>query len=404
MNAVAIAELAVSLAPDELRKALCAFHRAHPLLRTRIRTADERVHFEWSDRPIDFRVVAHPAWGRELHRELDTHFSASEGPLARCTLVVTGTDTSVVILSIHHCICDGLTIVLVLQQLLRQVAGLPVEYASGPLPKGVHDHFSAELRSPRASVQAVTAMRQDRSGLGEPAVFPFHDRSPKPRVSHFDQLVVGRGDLPLLLADLRAAGVGMQGYLAAAALRSAAHLLDDDADHTVCLLTPTDLRRLVAPPIPYGTVTLAIGILSSPYRVRGGEDPELAPLVSRQTRAELARGQSHVFYRLARASGFAPTEDGVQSFSRWLAGTPQHVTLSNLGIAPHDEDPPWLASIHAVVPASSNQLAFIAADTYRGRLLIDVATDSARLPAEKREQFLSAMARLTGSVRRPIPL
>src|SRR6202034_3332582 len=98
----------------------------------------------------------------------------------------------------------------------------------------------------------------------------------------------------------RSQGDTVKGVLAAAALESCLGLFDEPEDRMLCLAIPTDLRQRVVPPLSDEGVFCAVGLLCTPYLVHPTSNPDLGRQVSEQTDREVARGESHLFYRFAR--------------------------------------------------------------------------------------------------------
>lgn len=158
----------------------------------------------------------------------------------------------------------------------------------------------------------------------------------------------------------------------------------------VCLATPTDLRRRVEPPLGDDTVMLATGMLCTPYTV-GAADDVLARAITEQTRREIDRGESHLFYRFAHADRFPASDDGIAAFAAALASAPQNVAVSNMGVLDDADDPTWVRWIGSTLGTSSNQPAFLTAVTYRGQLVLLLTTDEARLQAGAADAMVAAV-------------
>jgi hypothetical protein len=116
------------------RRALDAVQRRHPLLRVCISAASpEAPEFRYlSSSQIPLRVMrcdTAPDWQREMAKELATPLLSEDMPLVRAVLMheVSG---STIILAMHHAIADGLSIALVVRDLLQALSGA----ALGSLP------------------------------------------------------------------------------------------------------------------------------------------------------------------------------------------------------------------------------------------------------------------------------
>jgi hypothetical protein len=180
-------------------------------------------------------------------------------------------------------------------------------------------------------------------------------------------------------------------------LQAGAALFATGEPRWLCLASATDLRPRVEPPLALDDAQVAIGMLCTPYLVSEATTDTLGGTIGAQIAREVARGESHLFYRFARIGTFAPTEEGFTAFSRWVDATPQNITVSSLGKIDDAGDPPWVRRITTTMPAGSNQLSFITSATYRGELVLNVSTDAAKLPADLSDRFVAEIAARTGA-------
>ena len=88
---------------------------------------------------------------------------------------------------------------------------------------------------------------------------------------------------------------------------------------------------------------------------------------------------------------YPASDEGVASFATAFASAPQNVAVSNLGVLDDGGDPPWVRSIGFALGTSSNQPAFLAAATYRGRLVLHLTSDEARLQAGAADAIVAAL-------------
>jgi hypothetical protein len=245
----------------------------------------------------------------------------------------------------------------------------------------------------------LAAIRAERKGQPPPDDLPFHDRHSRVTHARHDMLVIEGDDLAALLVKAKAAQATVTGYMDAAFLESVAALFDDDDDHWITLASATDLRPRVDPPLPHDDMQLAVGLVATPYLVSSEARATLARDIGEQIRREVERGESHLFYRFARTAAYPPTADGVEAFAKWVDSTPQNVTLSSTGVQDDTGDPPWAHSITATMIPGPNQLAFTAVTTYRGKMILNVSTDVAKLPPELADRFVEGIVtRLGGHV------
>ena len=131
-----------------------------------------------------------------------------------------------------------------------------------------------------------------------------------------DKLVLDADAAWDLVARARAAGVSVTGTIDAALLQATATLFEPSEPRVLFLASPTDLRPRVEPPLPADDVMLAIGMLCTPYLVSEESSDTLAGDIGRQISREVARGESHLFYRFARTGAFPRRTPGSSRSSR----------------------------------------------------------------------------------------
>ena len=403
VNAVLIAELSRRIDPDSVVRALAALQRRHPLLRARIGVVDSGPAFVEVAGAIPFTELPVSDGGSlPIPFLMEIPFEPAPSPVARCVyLPVEGEDRSALVLVVHHAMMDGSAAVNLLQQLARLVdaGGDGDLLVPGALPPPLHERFPETLRSPRAVVEVLSEVRAERAGQAAPSAFPFHARDVTEQVPRHDKLVLDAEAARDLVTRARAAGASVTGAVDAALLEATASMFEPRGARVILLASPTDLRPRVEPPLPADDVMLAIGLLCTPYLVSEEGRDTLAGDIGRQITREVARGESHLFYRFARTGTFPATDAGIESFRAWVAETPQNVTLSNLGIVDDAGDPPWVTSLSALMVPGPNQVAFVCAATYRGRIVLHVATDAAKLPAALAERLVSGFAERLGARR-----
>jgi hypothetical protein len=261
----------------------------------------------------------------------------------------------------------------------------------------LHSRYPPEIAAPRKVVEVLSAVRAERERQLPPDDFPFHDRLAPATNPRHDLLVVSGDDLGDLLAAAKAAGATVTGWIDAAFLESAAALFGDDAPHQLCLASATDLRPRVEPPLPFDDMQLAIGMVCTPYLVSEATRDSLAREIGDQIAREVARGESHLFYRFARTATYPPTDEGVASFAKWVDSTPQNITVSSVGRKDETGDPAWLRRITSTMVPGPNQFSFTAAITYRDEMTLNVSTDAAKLPAALADRYVEGLATRLGA-------
>ncbi|HEY1987839.1 MAG TPA: hypothetical protein VGG43_00065 [Acidimicrobiales bacterium] len=415
MNLVTGAVLDRRLEPEIISAALRAVQRVHPWTRARIEIVDKQPIFVevTGEIPLEVRTVGGADWLAEVEVEFGRPFDPSPAPEARCIyLPIEGVDTSVLLMIQPHAMADGRASSRLIQQVLRAIAhdgdNLPAR-PPGPVPPLLHDHFPAEFRSPRTALDVLQAIRGERQGIGEPPLVPFHARHQEAWVPRYQILVGEPGGLSGLVDQARAAGATVSGALAAIALESLASLFDESGERTLYLGTPVDLSQRVEPPLPADTVVCAVGMLCTPYRVStpdepdpehpGPADPALARTITEQFRRELNRGESHLFFRFARIAAFPASDEGIRSFADQIDRSPQNLMFTNVGTLDDPDDPPGIRFIFSTVAPQPNQIALVTFFTYRGRYLVSVSSDRAKLSDAAADKFLAQLAARTGTRR-----
>jgi hypothetical protein len=384
----------------ELTDALRGLQRRHPLLRARVDVVDDELVFVEADGEIPLTVLPlAPGQPSRTARLEVWPFEPAPHPLAACIYEpVEGEERSVVTLNVHHVLVDGNMARTVLQQLMRMIdEGATDVPVSDVVPDPLHARFPEALRSPRAAVEVVRAVRAERDGQLPTSDFTFHDRL-APGLRPRNDLLALEGDaLAAYLARAKAQGASVTGLLGADILRAGAALFEVSEPRMLNFASAVDLRPRVEPPLPVDAAMVAIGMLCTPYLVSDETRDTLGRTIGDQIAREVARGESHLFYRFARVATFPPTDAGEAAFAKWVDSAPQNITVSSLGRIDDAGDPPWLSRMAPIMAATPNQVAFIATLTYRGELTISVATDSAKLAPEVADRFVSEIAARTGA-------
>jgi hypothetical protein len=112
-----------TLSENTLRVALKSIQARHPILRVRVvREGRSNARFVSGGVPeIPFRVLEAPQqeWEKLAEEELNTDFVTETGPLVRATLVRHTGNLSTLLLTIHHCIGDGISGAYLMRDLLQ---------------------------------------------------------------------------------------------------------------------------------------------------------------------------------------------------------------------------------------------------------------------------------------------
>jgi hypothetical protein len=122
-NIVCFVRLEGSFSPDQLRSALARVQRKHPALRALIREEADGLYYEPDSAPeIPLRIVPRVTeddYRRECHTERTTDF-AYDQPQLRAVWLPSGLESDLLFTTSHR-ICDGMSILIIVRELLRSL-------------------------------------------------------------------------------------------------------------------------------------------------------------------------------------------------------------------------------------------------------------------------------------------
>jgi len=400
MNFVVFAELEGAIDGRALRAALDRAQRAHPLLRVRIATERGTPRFEPDDRmriPLQERAVTELDWQAHIERELGTAFEPSEPPLIRCVcLTVDDRARSVLALTFHHSIADGRSGALLLRRILAEVlGGAPTASGDGGVYPPLHELFPASFRWGAHPDAAEAVYEQEMALLaryGSILPMPWLQGPAVPAQARFQRIALEREIVGRLVERARSQGTTVHGALGAAQLFALHRLWERPEPRTWLLSHPVDLRDHLDRTVPPDALGLYISILASPHRVDGGSDFwTLAREITGDLRAQLARGEAHLFYALQNLHEVPPGDEGVAWFGKRLRSMLPNVSLSNIGRVEAIEGPGRVRSISFALCPMPFQLAFCAVSTYVGRLVLNLAYDATKLSPPDAATFAASL-------------
>jgi hypothetical protein len=354
VNFVVAAEISGPLTPDVLRKALNIVQAHQPLLRVRVAPGPRNRLWFRSDNvsSIPLRVIDLPRenWVEEAEREREEPFPSDAGPLCRCVLLRHSEDQATLLTTINHIIGDGISGTFLVRSILR-VAGALCEGHQpdlGSQPLGL----SQDDRLPRwtnGTAGIATALRNRihetfrRWKLGKAestptdAVAPLHQRRCRLVPLELDTDQTSR-----LLSRIRPARASLHGVLAAAQLRAIAHEFADRDPITLSLVTGTNLRSRLEPPVANDELGLFASMVESRHRVQRDESLwTLAAEVSQTVRNKIEGGMDLMSVAKGPATLAAlrwwlpPTEQGQVRFARMLARRPPPTSM--ISVIPRGE-------------------------------------------------------------------
>jgi len=219
------------------RAALDAVQGRHPLLSVTIETNDSTApHFRTvTDARIPMRIAraATPSsWLSEMAWELATPFRAQQAPLVRSVLMH-GEDKSVLILSAHHAIADGLSVAYIIRDILQALGGERLE-ALPPMPAEEPLVYMSQQAPADAEILGAPEPPQQ----GRPVTFRMLDSWPTveavrltPELTH------------MLVERARNEGTTVHGALCAAIVLAGREASRDWNSNPVRVLSPFSLRK-----------------------------------------------------------------------------------------------------------------------------------------------------------------
>jgi NRPS condensation-like uncharacterized protein len=180
--------------------------------------------------PLDVVENATSGWTAHVARELHQPFDTSSAPLLRAKLLH-GADRSVIILSVHHAIADGLALSFLMRDVLRAFAGEPVRLSTE----------TASIEHLVAARRATPAMPQAEAAPAARPPMPYRplDGSP-PRV---EALRLSRETTQALRERARLEQSTVNGALSAAVTAAASTLVPGWSDLALRVVCPIDVRK-----------------------------------------------------------------------------------------------------------------------------------------------------------------
>ena len=243
--------------PAELRKALDAASRKHPLLRVKV-MFDER-HEAWFSSegvpPVPMRIVQRASdrqWLDELKEEARVPFDLSRGPLIRFVLLQSP-EVSDILLLCNHSICDGMA----LANLVRDILILyedPAQEVSVVNPPDVLDLVKPGISLSGLIVRFFVGLG-NRKWQKNPYCFSAEDYAAlyrgywKTRKPGLVLLEFDPEESAHLLATCRSHGITVGSAVSAAFLAARTEIVGEFPKNQQTVMVPFDLRRRLNPPV-----------------------------------------------------------------------------------------------------------------------------------------------------------
>jgi hypothetical protein len=381
-NVVCVAELDTVFSAAEIDAAWQQVCAGSPIARARVADHDGQPYLAAEPgADCDFQV-RDGSLESVLAEEQRDRFDFARGPLVRCRYVITGA-TSAVLVTGHHAVLDGRGGCGLLQRLGAVLAGTVPPPQHG-LPPALEGRIRPGLRWPqdRAAVLGLLREMAERRRAVEPVdelLGPVGDTTQRRLQVSLHRL--DESETAALFARTKAALATGHGMIAAAWLQ-ATHLLFEDGrpTHNLSLTTPADLRARLDPPVPADVPGMLATLISTLHVVGGTGLDAAAHEVGRTVQAAVDRGEGELFFAVARPG---PLDGrGAEQLRNTLVAAQQSLAVSNIGRLAEGHDPEWFRSMWFSFAPTPNQVAFVSATTYRGRLTMAMCVDHERAPVE----------------------
>jgi hypothetical protein len=318
---VIVAEIVGDATVEAWVSAVAAAQLRHPLLRVSVDYAPDGppCFREHANLPIPVRIVPEgefATWQAEMARELATPILLNGAPLARITLLRKSAG-SILLLSMHHSIADGLSAAFVIRDILEALSGKPLQpltltdpqenlcsaVAGTPLPP------SAQVYPP------ATLLRRDAGGPTVQALKLSKELTEK------------------LRTHAREGGATVHGALVAALTFAGRQLSPDWLIHPVRVMSPVDNRRLL------GLEDQCALSIIFPIGAYAPDSEKCLWDVARAVKDELtpvrnAEGLSTVFSGLQQLVSTSPNVAQIAAFELQVCACEGMV--SNLGVLPFE--------------------------------------------------------------------
>jgi NRPS condensation-like uncharacterized protein len=178
---------------------------------------------------IALRVIENDLsnWTTRVAAELERTFDASRAPLLRATLVQED-DRSVIILCVHHSIADGLSLAILIREILRALAGETVR-----------------LNPETASTEDLIGVGSEKWPIDMPAGAgsPMHYRPLDGTRACVEAVALDQETTRRLRVRARTEGSTVHGALCAAMAMAASRLVPSWSETPLRIISPVDLRR-----------------------------------------------------------------------------------------------------------------------------------------------------------------
>lgn len=349
-------------------------------------TSDLTVADAGSSR-VDFatKTIPRSEWAAEVARDADTAYGL-ERTVGLRYLPSPDEGESLIYLIGPHSTVDGRGGLMELQAFLRFLddRDVPVQdVLSAPSPGQAEYAWQTDRR---ALLDLLRELSERNRELGQPLP---HDWPPasSDRVSRLTPITLSAETSAAVLDRARSEGVRVFSSMASAWIHQVAGTVYAAQEGVVQLNVPVD--RSVPSDDPRRPTAMAVGVLSHRYRMRAGDQWELARDIAATVEQALGRGEGELFFHLARLDAVRDLAVGAKMVGTAIEGAPPAVSVTNMGLLDASADPPWVVAMWGNLAATPNQLISFSTVGYRGRLCCTLWTDDVRVAPDVTAQLAS---------------
>ncbi|QWW72453.1 condensation domain-containing protein [Rhizobium sp. WYJ-E13] len=323
-----VAEIETEKGLADFRRAIDKVQKRHPLLCAGI-SEDPAAGPAFHRRSEEIKIIFEPLtsmtdWRQAVERELATPFIAEKAPLMRA-IILHSPRRSIVILTLHHSIGDGLSAVFLIRDLMQALEGQDLQALGLPptmeeLATRAAEASGTTIANGRAPEAVLEHMR---SLACSPLWRPF--QGDQPSVS---SLTLSRSSSELLRATSRAQGTTVHGALCAAVVRSIASELSQE---TVLIANPINRRSDVGAVDGVCALIADLEMVHFPISV-----PSNFWDLARHATGKLAEARGHqaLYNHISGMQSLLPSRTDPALASGIFASMRPDVILSNLGSLP----------------------------------------------------------------------
>ncbi|WP_183094337.1 phthiocerol/phthiodiolone dimycocerosyl transferase family protein [Nocardioides stalactiti] len=404
MNALGFIEVAGDHDPAQVHQAWARLTAQVPVIGARVVRGGPR------EAEIDFAphllgdVTPYPDQWTMLAAVGDERIDL-DGPLVRCATAPASAGGTAIAVTAHHVALDGRPMAQLLLLLSRvlvdgdDVSGHPLTAPTEGL--GTYALPERDWGTRRTQMLATAREVRDEDGyVGNGGVPGWYDRAlEKPRDLAFTIFDLEIDEASALLAWAKANGATVHGALTAIVLKAMSRLAPEL--ERIPLSTTVDLRVRAAEPAvdAVGQSAAVVSASFDPTQETGA----LAREASADIRRRVDRGEPELFFALSGVDKLPVGETTDKVVRRWMeTGTPA-ANLSNLGIVTADA-PASVRRMCVSLAPTPNQVLFVTATTFRGRVTLIQSFDRNRLsitPEQFTEILRAEVAALTEEAPRP---